>query len=135
MKQRSISILSIWCAAICATLVLHLGAGRASIQNVIRELMPPEAKCKNAEWEPLFYCRFATPQTVDVVFELSFGQGGSGGSLTYNAGSIEGHRFLDAMKVYFSLGVSKPKIDQCISASRLQSAEIVVRDKIVRCRY
>src|SRR5437879_3860449 len=106
MRRRKSSVML--CAAAAWMLIVHScenGYGqlvdRAGAETVMRELMPIQARCEAAQWEPMYYCRYMTAITPDVVFELSFGTDEPAGSLTYNIGNSEGRQFVNAMRLYF----------------------------------
>jgi hypothetical protein len=110
--------------------------GRADAELLMRELMPTSVRCERLFWEePVLYCRYETPNTPSVVFEISFGADGPAGSLTYNIGS-EGRQFIDTMRRFFSrTGVQEKALDDCIKRSRSKASSVLFGDTAIKCRF
>lgn len=73
---------------------------------------------------------------AEVVFEISFGNDGPAGSLTYNLGNSEGRQYLDTVRLFFSkAGIQDKTLAECIQRSRTKASEVLAGDLRVQCRY
>jgi hypothetical protein len=108
---------------------------RAEVELLMRELMPRFVRCERVFWgETISYCRYETPDTPSVVFEISFGADGPAGSLTYNIGS-GGRQFIDTMRRFFSqTGVQEKALDECIKRSRSKASSVLLGETAIKCR-
>jgi hypothetical protein len=141
MNWRKFPVLLRCTAATWIVIVLTCDYGhaqlvdRAGAETIMRELMPVNSRCGQTPWEALSYCRYDTANTSNVVFELSFGEDGPAGSLTYNMGNTEGRQFLSSMRLYFlKAGVPKSVLDKCVTQSKSSSEALAVNGWI-KCRY
>ena len=110
---------------------------RTEAELVMRRLMPTTVRCEKVLWEkPFAYCRYETAKLADVIFEISVGNDGPAGSLTYNVGNAEGRQHLQTVQLFFSkVGIQDKLFAECIQRSRKNASEVLAGDLKIQCRY